>query len=245
VNVETEYEEDADGNEIEQEVWAEPSYELKISMYLDYSVPAAHYARTLTQGVTLADTRKLAEGFYRGIVQNVKNTMSLKGSPARLVRLIEAVAALYETKAGTGFKRGLADTAGNSSVMGGAALFFRTLCGLAGNGDSTGSFITRMRAIRDTGTVGDEAGSAADYLRGLFEEAGSTAEAARRGGYCRIQQDTAGNETVSLRHLFIFLRLLAGTYIRNYITGRFLRSKEELVIKSPVCREVTLDSTLH
>jgi hypothetical protein len=71
------------------------------------------------------------------------------------------------------------------------------------------------------------------------------AETTRRGEYYRKQQDTAYSETVPLRHLFIFIRLLTGAYIRDYIIGRFLKSKEEMVIKSPVCREITIESTLH
>jgi hypothetical protein len=102
-----------------------------------------------------------------------------------------------------------------------------------------------MRIIQDMGTVGDDIGRTADYLRGLFVEAGNIAETTRRGEYYRRQQDTAYSEAVPPRHLFIFIRLLTGSYIRNYIIGRFLKSKEEMVIKSPVCREIILESTLH
>jgi hypothetical protein len=119
------------------------------------------------------------------------------------------------------------------------------LFGIAVGGDSAGSVITRMRVIQDRESVGDDVGHTADYLRGLFIEAGSRAETTRRGTYRRVQQDTAYSEAVSLRHLFIFIRLLTGGYVRDYIIGRFLKSKEELVIKSPVCREIILESTLH
>jgi hypothetical protein len=93
--------------------------------------------------------------------------------------------------------------------------------------------------------VGDDMGHTADYLRGLFIEAGSIAETTRKGEYYRKQTDTASTEAVPMRHLFIFIRLLTGAYIRDYIIGRFLKSKEEVVIKSPVCREIALESTLH
>jgi hypothetical protein len=155
------------------------------------------------------------------------------------------VAALYEMKAGAGLNRGITDTVKNSSVMGGMVMFFRVLFGHAGTGDSSGSFITRMRLIQDMETASDETGHVSDYLRGLFEEAGNIAETTRKGEYYRKQQDTAHSEAVPLRQLLIFIRLLTGAYIRNYIIGRFLKSKEELVIKSPVCREIILESTLH
>jgi hypothetical protein len=357
--------EDEAGNEIEYELWVEPSYDLKISMYLEYAGPPANYTRTLTQGVTLADIRKpigaykrsatqtvrgtgvvkgLA-GFYRTVIQTVTSTMALKRYPtlirnlvqaagagdglgrlwsmlrkpletagaadetqrishakrtiadtgkpgtavdrqqdfkrsiahgggtesgvlrnagyvkrlqdtagstanagiirALLLKLTEAAAALYEMKSGAGFNRGITDAVSNHSIMSGTAIFFRTLFGSAGGGDSPGRFISLMRIIQDTGTAGDDTGHTTDYLRGLFVEAGNIAETTRRGEYYRKQQDTAFSGAVPLRHLFIFIRLLTGAYIRDYIIGRFLKSKEEVVIKSPVCREITIESTLH
>jgi hypothetical protein len=162
-----------------------------------------------------------------------------------VLRLVEAVAVLYEMKAGTDFSRSVTDTVKNGSGMGGMVSFFRILFGFAGSGDSTNGFMHRMRVIQDMETVGDDIGHTADYLRGLFAEAGTIAETKHKAEYHRKQKDTAHSEAVPLRHLFIFIRLLTGAYIRNYIIGRFLKSKEELVIKSPVCREIILESTLH
>jgi hypothetical protein len=162
-----------------------------------------------------------------------------------VLRIAEAVAALYETKGAAGFNRGIMDTAGNTSIMGGMITFFRILSGRAGSGDNAGSFINRMRVIQDRGTVKDDTGHTADYLRGLFVEAGNMAGTTHRAEYHRRQQDTAYSEAVPLRHLFIFIRLITGAYIRDYIIGRFLKSREELVIKSPVCREIILDSKVH
>jgi hypothetical protein len=129
--------------------------------------------------------------------------------------------------------------------MGGMVRFFRTLFGVGGSGDSTGRFIDRMRVIQDTETIKDDTGHTADYLRGLFVEAGTIAETKHRAEYHRKRQDTAYSEAVPLRHLFIFIRLITGAYIRDYIIRRFLKSREEVIIKSPVCRDLTLDSRLH
>jgi hypothetical protein len=182
----------------------------------------------------------------------VKHFQDTAGSTAHtgvvrdiVLKIADAVAALYEMKAGAGFNRSVTDTAGNSSIMGGMVMFFRVLFGNAESGESSVSFITRMRLIQDTETANDETGHVSDYLRGLFAEAGNIAETTHKGEYYRKQQDTAHSEAVPLRHLFIFIRLLTGAYIRDYIIGRFLKSKEEMVIKSPVCRELTIDSTLH
>jgi hypothetical protein len=138
--------------------------ELRLSMYFSYT-PAQHYTRTLTQGVTLAETLKPVVGYRRGIAH--------------------------------------------------------------------------------TGTVRDETGHLGDYLRGLFVEAGSMAETKCKGDYYRAVEDTAGSTAFSLRHLFIFIRLLTVGLVRDYLLSRFLRSRDEIVLKSAVTRELELESVIH
>jgi hypothetical protein len=236
--------------------------DMKVSMYL--AIPAS-YTHTVTQWVMPTETRKLTgkyqrsakqtalgktvahqfEGFCRSMVQTVKNTASLKGSPTLIRKAIEAVAALYATKAGAGFNRGIGDTAGNSSLIDKMGAFVRSLFGMAEGGDGAGSSVGRMRVVQDTEYTEDAAGSVEDYLRGLFDEAGSMAETDRREGFYRAQQDTALSEGIAARRLFIFIRLLTNSAIRDFVIGRFLKSNEELIIKSPVCREIIIDSKLH
>jgi hypothetical protein len=237
-------------------------YDLKVSMYL--AVPAT-YTHTVTQWVMPKETRNLTgkyqrsakqtvqgqaitnrfEGFCRSAVQTIKNTMSLKGSPTLIRKAVEAVAALYETKARADFNRGIGDTAENSSFMDKTGAFIRSLFDMAEGGGDAGSSVGRIRVVQDTESAEDAAGSAVDYLRELFIEAGSMAETERREGFYRTQQDMALSEGVAARRLFIFLRLLVGGAIRDFVIGRFLKSKEEIVVKSPVCREIIIDSKLH
>jgi hypothetical protein len=83
------------------------------------------------------------------------------------------------------------------------------------------------------------------YLRGLYARAGGLAETSHSGEYYRKQTDTACIEGVSLRHLFIFIRLITTGFVRDFIIRRFLKSNEELVIKSKVSREIEIDSKIH
>jgi hypothetical protein len=82
--------------------------DFKLSMYFTYA-SAQNYTRTLTQGVKLTDSRKLAEaykramaqtvrrttgvtrreGFFRNLVQTAKSTMTVKRSPAFIRKLIQ------------------------------------------------------------------------------------------------------------------------------------------------------------
>jgi hypothetical protein len=123
--------------------------------------------------------------------------------------------------------------------------FIRTLIAGVTSTDHAGKIFTLFRSIRGEAATFAEAGHWGDYLRGISSEAGSMAETNRAETYHRRVQDTAHTESVSLRKLFIFIRLITRSLVRDYIIGRFLRSKEELIIKSPVCREITLESTLH
>jgi hypothetical protein len=83
------------------------------------------------------------------------------------------------------------------------------------------------------------------YIRGLYTEAESMAETRYEGEYYRKVQNTAHSEAVPLRHLFMFIRLVTVSLVRDYLIPRFLRSREELVIKSAVAREVIIESRIN
>jgi hypothetical protein len=123
--------------------------------------------------------------------------------------------------------------------------FIRTLVAAVGTGDYAGKIFTLLRTIQEQAATFGETGHVGDYLRGLYTEAGSMAETGHEGEYHRGIEDTAGSTAFSLRHLFIFLRLATLSLVRDYLLSRFLRSKDELVLKSPVIRELELESAIH
>jgi hypothetical protein len=235
----------------EETAWAESGTE-RISQakrtIADIGKPVTEAGRNLEArrgiahgGGAEAETVRKA-GYVKRVQDTAGSTADMGIVRDVVLRLVEAAAALYEMKAGAGFNRGITDSVKNSTVMGGMALFFRTLFGFVESGDSAGTFIERMRVIEDTGSVGDDTGHTADYLRGLFVEAGNIAETKHRAEYYRKQQDPVYSEAVPLRHLFIFIRLVTLSLIRDYLIPRFLRSREEVVIKSPIVREIILES---
>jgi hypothetical protein len=203
------------------------------------------FVRTVAQWGNAGTGIEKRAGYAKRFQETASNTDSIGVVLKAARRLVEAAAALYGLKAADGFDRRIADTAGVGAVAGGMMRFFRVLFGLGGSGDGAGRFVDRMRAIQDTETAGDAAGHAADYLRGLFIEAGALAENRHTARYKRDVADYADIEAASLRHLFVFIRLITGAYIRDFIIRRFLKSRAEAVIKSPVCREIHFDSALH
>jgi hypothetical protein len=102
-----------------------------------------------------------------------------------------------------------------------------------------------LRRLPEIQGVGDTTGHIGNYVRGLYAAAGSLAETSHAGAYRRKQADTANSQAASLRHLFVFIRLLSVSFIRDFIIRRFLKSNEDLILKSCVCRELFLDSSIH
>jgi hypothetical protein len=186
-------------------MWRSDRYfDFKLSMYLDYTAPK-NYTRTVIQGATLADTRKLIGAYKR----NAAQTAGVNSGTKRI----------------TQSKRSVTDIGDSGTVL------------------SRKQNVKRHIAHR--GNIGAAVLKKAEYLRGLFVEAGNMAEAKHTACYRRRVIDRADIAAVPLRHLFMFIRLLTGAYIREFISRRFLKSGEEVIIKSPVCREIILESRLH
>jgi hypothetical protein len=46
------------------------------------------------------------------------------------------------------------------------------------------------------------------------------------------------------RHLILFVRIVTGAFIRDYLINRFLKARSELELKSEITREIFLESKL-
>jgi hypothetical protein len=123
--------------------------------------------------------------------------------------------------------------------------FKRTLAIEASGSAFSGCAADYCRKNADGLTATDRAGHWGDYVRGLYVEAGSMAETRHKGAYYRFHQDHVSTQALSLRHVLIFIRLVTVGLVRDYLVPRFLRSKEEIVLKSPVTRELELESRIH
>ncbi|MDR2434243.1 MAG: hypothetical protein LBD47_06720 [Treponema sp.] len=259
-------------------------YNYKVSWYFTYTA-AQNYTRTLTQGVTLADNRKLTADYERPMAMNANNATLLGHSSDYYREDISGITVTGVLSRFRGFFRSLAeqvrtsdlinycrdflraialtvrprtheqrnlsaqrditDQAGTGDSTARHRGFIRTLAAAVTAGDYAGKVQAWFRAIQEQAATFGEAGHLGDYVRGLYTEAGSMAETQHEGEYYRVVEDTAGSTAVSLRHLFIFIRLVTVGFVRDFLLRRFLKSNEELVVKSPVCRELILESTLH
>ena len=47
------------------------------------------------------------------------------------------------------------------------------------------------------------------------------------------------------RGLLIFIRILTTSFVRDFVLRRFLKAKDEIVLKSCITREINLESKIN
>jgi hypothetical protein len=263
---------------------ADDYYSFKISWYFNYT-SAQNYTRTLTQGVTLTDNRKLIANYKRTAVMNGRTTTALgHGSQyfrqhstgfagldtlcfergflrtiAEQIRILNPLGYCRDflrqivntAKSFTAESRSLANKrdiasmagSGDSVVWGRG--FFRTVATLLHPADTAAPFAGWLRHLTGEASAFDTAAHGGSYIRGLYVEAGNIAETKHQGAYFRKHEDTVLVEALSLRHLIIFIKLVTAGFVRDFIIRRFLKSNEDIVLKSYVCRKIEIDSRIH
>jgi hypothetical protein len=182
--------------------------------------------------------------FPRFIAETVRGSDGLRAIRELLRRITAQTGNSGAANPEIGFRRDIASSAHTATDTIRLPVFLRTMLNALAAGEYSGYSVVWLRRLPEQGAAFDRNRHIGGYLRGLYAAAGSAAETGHAGAYSRKQSDTAHSHAASLRHLFIFLRLATLSLVRDFIIGRFLRSKEELVIKSPVCRELALDSRM-
>jgi hypothetical protein len=189
----------------EVEVWEQPCYAVKMSMYLVYTAVPQNYTRLITQGVRLTDVRSNKYGGIRTIQQNA----TIQQVSTRLhstIRTIQHNVTLQEIST---------------------------------------RIHAAVRAIQHSVIIQEVSERIYSTMRVITHGAEATGETSHVSDYYRKQSDTAYTKAVSLRHLLIYICLSTAFHVRDFILGRFIKSNEELVIKSPVCREIEIESRIH
>jgi hypothetical protein len=235
------------------------------SWYFDFEALSKNYICTLTQGITLTDTRKLTGAYKRSTTQTVKGTTTLsrfatfprqclmavcnisvlKSLPTLIRSVLEHVRAITEMNKGRGLTRNCTEAVQAGSETKRSQGFYRKAYEGVGETDTASFPVLFLRSLPETVRLTDSKTQWAAYIRGLRTEAASVAETRHGGEYYRKQTETVQAAGIPFRSLLIFVRLLTTAFVRDFLLRRFLKSNEELVLKSPVCREIILDSSIH
>jgi len=101
-------------------------YDYKISMYFEYT-NAQNYVRTLTQGVTLNDTRKLTCSYTRFAVQTTQANTDTNALKVICLKILEIVQGLDFNTFKIFYIRSLCDSGDTTESIGHLGIFFREL----------------------------------------------------------------------------------------------------------------------
>jgi hypothetical protein len=237
--------------------------DFKLSMYFTYT-SAQSYVRVLTQGVGLSDNRKLTANYKRGLAQTAgvnsfltkfqtffrkcemvaHNTTSVSRYPSFFRNVTEQI------KITSGFFQSLSifrKCTDGIDVFSQAARVYNAVR-KAQDGlkiiDTQSASILFIRSVYDNGAVTDSSRHWGAFIRGLAVTAGSIAETTHKAEYYRFNADTVQVAGAVFRGLLLFVRIVTKVFIRDYLLGRFLKAREEIVLKSAVTREIVLDSRI-
>ena len=238
-------------------------HDLKLSMYFTYT-SAQNYVRTLTQGVNLIDTRKLTgdykrsaiqtarvnstlsrfETFYRQCIETVRNTMSFNRLPAFFRTVTENIKVTQVKTENRSIERMCVDDVKVNSVNTRIHNVIRNIQDNLKSLDSKSVSLLYVRSVTDEVLGDDKISHLGSFIRGLFVKADNTAETIHEAKYFRVQADTVQAEGSVFRGLLLFVKIVTGVFIRDYLLRRFLIAKKEMVLKSCICREIVLESSI-
>jgi hypothetical protein len=235
----------------------------KLSMYFTYTA-AQNYVRTLTQGVRLSDSRKHTANYKRSVIQavsvnsalarfqtffrmcvmTVRNTVKLNRYPIFFRAVIENIKVTFIKYENRTIIRKCLEYVKINVVNKRIHNVIRHIQEIIYGFDSQNISIVYLRSVADETMAKQKFSHWGAFVRGLPITAGSTAETAHGAAYYRIQTDTVHAEGSVFRGLLLFVKIISQVFIRDYLLSRFFKARQELVLKSCVCREIILESKI-
>jgi hypothetical protein len=238
-------------------------FDFKLSMYFTYT-SAQNHVRVLTQGVSLSDNRKLTGNYTRKLAQTAgvqsffsrfqsyfrkceiiaHNTMNVNRYPAFFRNVSEQI------KITTGFFQSLSmfrKCVASIDVFSQTSRHFNAVRKVQDffSGIDKHSFtVLIVRSLADSVYVNQQHRHWGAFIRGLAVTAGTTAETSHRAEYYRLNAETVQAVGSVFRGLLLFVKIISRIFVRDYLVGRFLKAREELILKSAVCREIVLESKI-
>ena len=238
-------------------------FDFKLSMYFSYT-SAQNYVRTLTQGVKLTDTRKRTSSFKRSLKQSIRVNSNIKRietfirtcvMTARTTMITKRVPAFYrkaveqvQIHSGINTMRYLFRKCsemimvrfGIQRIQG----FMRSIFEHVKNTDRQQFSVLIIRSVNDNAVFYETTKQTAEYIKTLETRADMTDEIPHIADYHRRNNDAVQADGLVLRSLALFVKIVTGAFIRDYIIRRFLKAREELILKSCISREITLESKI-
>ena len=216
---------------------------IKWSMYFTYTA-AQNYIRTLTQGIKLTDKRKLTGNYKRTSTQTVKINSASNRLPIFFRNVLEQINVTFSKVEKMSLERKCANVVIINSNTDRIINFIRFIQESLKNLDTQYFSVLFVRSVNDTAMGTGFLSKIGSFIRGLYFAAGSIAETVHKAEYNRFNSDTVQTEGRASRGLLLFVRIVTQVLFRDYLLRRFLIAKEELILKSAICKEITLESRI-
>jgi hypothetical protein len=201
--------------------------------------------RETNQNAGISDSANREKGMYRFIV-NLLGVTENNTAVRSLARLIySGVTAFLDLGQRREVNRGITDGVNQTDTVNRSRGFFAFLQSFLKTNDHTSYTNQWRRNVPDTAHTVTDNRHIGNYQRGLSDTLNGTGETNNRADYLRVERDTGDVIGEVQRMVHVFIRLITGGAVRDYIIRRFLKSNEEMVVKSPVCREITIESRIH
>jgi len=235
-----------------------------LSMYFNFT-PVQNYIRTITQGVSLQDNRMITIEYKRIVTQTAAINSMVNRIISIYYKCISIVNNIDEMRNASLFFRALIENIKISTRKYELIAFIRECFETV----RINTFIDKMRCIirnlhediyfvdklsssmiflrikKETAHVKDKSGQWRVFIRGILENVNNEGETSHIAAYNRLQRSTIRAQGSVLRSITICIRIITKLFIRDYLIGRFLKSKTELTIKSKIVREIILESRLN
>jgi hypothetical protein len=215
------------------------------SWYFTYAASAGqNYVRTLTQGVTLPNNRTITGNYKRISTETAGNSTSLNRLPLFFRNVAEIVRAAMSNGNSRSISRQCPENVNaNSETDRNFSAIRKAQDTLNGTDNHSFTFFY-IRSVPDTVQTEHNIRYSRGFFRGLLDYAGSIAETLCKAGYYRTNSDTVQTTGAVFRGLLIFTRIVTKVLIRDFLFGRFLKARQELILKSCVTREIAIESKI-
>jgi hypothetical protein len=237
---------------------------IKWSWYFSY-IGAENYVRKLTQSVKLTDAKKIKadyikkisqtaavnsllgrfESFYRKCVIIAHNSMNFWRFPAFFRKAADNIKVFSAIDNNRSLSRKCDDTVKTNTQLTRIQSLVRKAQDIVSGFEKKSFSVLFIRSVADNATVSHDSRHWGDFIRSLAFNADNTAETSHTAKYYRSNSDRVQAAGVVFRGLLLFVRIVSKVFFRDYLLSRFLLAREELILKSCVCREIELDSTIQ
>ena len=145
----------------------------------------------------------------------------------------------------TDYKRNPTETVqANSTVNRLQTIYRKVQEAVQGLDNNSYSFLF-FRSVKDTATATVTILHLGAFFRRILDNAIAESEVKPGRIYFLKLTDTVQAAGAVLRGLLLFVRIVTGLFVKDYILRRFLIAREELILKSCITREITLESKIN